>query len=237
VTDHADAENDGFRALCSFFIDEGTLGDTLLKVANLACEVGPADLAGITMLVEGELKTGVFTNPEAPEIDRSQYDSGQGPCIDAFGEGKAFYIHSMERETRWPDFTKSALAHGVLSTLSLPISARGEPVAALNLYSHQEHAFNDTDAERLQTFALQAGIVLTNVQVYWDARQLSQNLKQAMESRTVIDFAIGILMAPGGLQPDDAFTVLVKASQRENRKVRDIAQEIVDRTIGREALA
>jgi AmiR/NasT family two-component response regulator len=44
---------------------------------------------------------------------------------------------------------------------------------------------------------------------------------------------VGILMAAGGRSPEDAFQVLASASQRENRKVRDIAEEIVIRTVER----
>ncbi len=70
--------------------------------------------------------------------------------------------------------------------------------------------------------------------MYWDARQLSENLSQAIETRETISQAVGILMAAGGRSPKDAFQILVNASQRENRKVRDIAEEIVARTVERQ---
>jgi hypothetical protein len=57
---------DGLSVLSRFFINDGTLGETLLRVAELACRVSPADMAGITMLVEGKTATGVFTDPQAP---------------------------------------------------------------------------------------------------------------------------------------------------------------------------
>lgn len=82
-------------------------------------------------------------------------------------------------------------------------------------------------------FADQACIALANAQVYWDARQLNENLSQAIESRETISQAVGILIAAGGRTPGAAFQVLVNASQRENRKVRDIAEEIVARTVER----
>jgi len=70
---------------------------------------------------------------------------------------------------------------------------------------------------------------MANAQTYWDAHQLTENLQRAMQSRSTIDQAIGIVMASGGRSPDEAFQVLVRASQRENRKLRDMAQQIVDR--------
>jgi GAF domain-containing protein len=219
--------SDQFSALSQFFVNEGTLGDTLLRVSELACQVLPADFAGITMLIDGKPSTGVFTDREAPEIDEAQYSSGQGPCLDAFQHQRVNRIDSTADDQRWPDFAKMAFAHGILATLSVPVIARGQSLGALNLYSHQAKAFDDHSVDRIETFARQAAIVLANAQVYWDARQLNENLQQAMASRATIDYAVGIVMAGGGRSPDEAFQVLVRASQRENRKLREIADEIV----------
>jgi AmiR/NasT family two-component response regulator len=50
-----------------------------------------------------------------------------------------------------------------------------------------------------------------------------------MESRAAIEQAKGILMARQHCTADDAFDILRRASQRENRKLRDIADEMVRR--------
>jgi hypothetical protein len=72
------------------------------------------------------------------------------------------------------------------------------------------------------------------------ARQDSQELlrqidtlKQALETRTEIATAIGLLMARENISSDDAFTVLRRASQRTNRKLRDIAVEMLAAHHGR----
>jgi GAF domain-containing protein len=225
------AADDAFTALVNFFVHESTLGDTLRRVSELACQAGPADMAGITMLVDGKPETGVFTDPEAVEIDESQYRTGEGPCLDAFRHQAVYRIDATADETRWSAFAKDAAAHGIGSTLSLPISARGESLGALNLYARANAAFNDEAVEtRMTTFATHAAFVLANAQVYWDARQLNENLNEALRSRSTIEHAIGIIMASGGRNADEAFQVLVRASQRENRKVREIAAEMVERT-------
>lgn len=83
------------------------------------------------------------------------------------------------------------------------------------------------DATAATRFADRAAIVLVNARAYWAARETSAGLQAALDSRAVIDMAKGKLMAQGGLSPDDAFALLVKASQRENVKLREIAQRIV----------
>jgi GAF domain-containing protein len=185
------------------------------------------------MMVEGSPRTGVFTNPEAPEIDEAQYRTGQGPCISAFHYEQIYRIDSTSEDDRWSEFAKTALTHGIHSTLSVPLSARGESLGALNLYAEIPSAFDEEHERSVSLFADQASIALANAQVYWDAHQLSENLSEAMKTRETISQAVGILMARGGRSPDDAFQLLRSASQRENRKVRDIAEQIVARTVER----
>jgi len=233
MEDEQEAIGESLRALTQFFVNDGTLGDTLLRVSEMACEFTPAKYAGITLMVEGSPRTGVFTNAEAPEIDEAQYKSGEGPCMYAFRDQVPYRIDSTLEDTRWPEFARRAAAHGILSTLSVPMAARGRNLGALNLYSETAYAFTEAHERTVRVFADQASIALANAQVYWDARQLNENLTQAIESRETISQAVGILIAVGGRTPEAAFQVLVQASQRENRKVRDIAEEIVARTVQR----
>jgi GAF domain-containing protein len=227
VTATEDSIRAGTVALSMFFVGAGTLGATLTRVAELARDALSADMAGITMLVEGRSATAVFTDPDAVEVDRPQYDSdGRGPCVDAFRLQTVFRIADTATDERWPEFATSAAAHGIRSTLSLPLTRSGEPLGALNLYSRSRASF-DADTGAAETLALQAAIVLFNAQVYHDSREVNENLNQALTSRRTIDYAIGLLMAAGGRSPEDAFQVLVRASQRENRKLREIAAEIV----------
>lgn len=55
------------------------------------------------------------------------------------------------------------------------------------------------------------------------------HLRIALETRDVIGMAKGILMATEGIGPQAAFDVLVRASQNQNRKLHDVAEEIVAR--------
>ena len=223
------ALRESLDSLSQFFVGEATLQQALQKVADLVCRTVPAaDMAGITMLVEGRPKTAIYTDELAPEIDTSQYETGIGPCLDAFRHQQVFRIDSTEKDDRWPAFSEAAAAHGIRSTVSLPLLAHHEGVGALNLYSRTEAAFSEEDEKVGMAFAAQAGIALANAQAYWDARQLSENLAEAMKSRATIEQAKGILMAARRCDADEAFQILVRASQRENRKLREVAARIVE---------
>ena len=216
-------------ALSRYFVGDGTPKETLDRVARLAVDAVPtAEMSGITMVVEGRAKTAVFTDDRAPEIDSAQYETGIGPCLDAFRHQEVVRIDDTTKDERWPAFSAAAAAHGVRSVMSLPLVANHEGLGALNFYSRAT-AFSDDDVQVGQSFATQAAVVLANTQAYWDAHQLSQDLSTAMQSRAVIEQAKGILMGTQRCGPDEAFQILVRASQRENRKLREIAEEVVGR--------
>jgi GAF domain-containing protein len=217
-------------ALSTFLISEQSVADTLTRVAHLAVEaVPPAMFAGITMMVDDRVDTQAFTDPASPEIDQAQYESGHGPCVDAFRQGAVIVAESLEGDDRWPEFAVAAIAHGVRSTLSLPMLAGERAVGALNLYAGVDRGFGEVEVETGQLFALQAAVVVLNAQAYWGVRLKSEHLQLALVNREAIDLAKGIIMNVMACGPDEAFDVLIKQSQRENRKLRDVATEIVAR--------
>lgn len=215
-------------AMSRFFVGEATLQDTLQQVSDLACtSVASADTVGLTMLVEGRPRTAVFTGDTALEIDSAQYETGIGPCLDSFRHRQVYRIDDMENDQQWPAFSEAAAAHGMQSSMSIPLTARHEGVGALNFYSRKPAAFSDHDVEVALQFAAHAAIVLANSQAYWDSHQLGQDMAEAMKSQATIEQAKGIIMGTQRCSADDAFQILVRASQRENRKVREIADDMV----------
>ena len=229
----SDASATALHALSQFVISKTSMGETLLRVSEATLQALPAaEMAGISLMGEnGRPTTGIFTDDAAPEIDASQYQSGVGPCLDSWRTGKTIRLDDIARAAEvYPQFARAAQDHGVQSSLSLPLLAGDEAVGALNLYARVPEGFSEDDEATGQMLASAAAIVLANASAYWQAAQLSEQLNQAMQSRAVIEQAKGILMARSPqLNADEAFDVLRKASQRENGKLRDIAQRIVDR--------
>jgi GAF domain-containing protein len=216
--------------LSTFLVSDHSIADTLTRVVALGVEaVPPAEFAGITMMVDDRVITQTFTDPTCPEIDQAQYESGHGPCLDAFRSGSSVVVESLEHDDRWPEFATAAMAHGVRSTLSLPMVSGESAVGALNFYAADDHAFGEAEALVGRLFAAQATVVVVNAQAYWGARLKSEHLEQAMVGREVIDMAKGIIMNVTACGPDEAFERLVKQSQHENRKLRDVATDIVAR--------
>jgi len=189
-----------------------------------------AALAGITLDDGGHPSTEVYTDDESPRIDSAQYESGRGPCLDAWRQRRIVRIDDMRQAMKeYPEFARSAMEHGVGSTISLPMVIGGEGIGALNLYARTTNGFSQDDETIGLELATAAAAVLANSAAYQGATQLSEQLSEAMKSRAVIEQAKGMLMAQSPeLSADDAFEVLRKASQRENVKLREVAQRIVE---------
>jgi GAF domain-containing protein len=225
-----DAAN-SVAALNAYFVGGSTMGETLHRVAELAGAAVPAtNFVGITMMVRGKPATTVFTDPDAPEIDQAQYDTGHGPCLDAFRTGKVCAIPSTRRDITWPEFSRACLDHGIHSTLSLPLNAADLTLGATNLYSNEADAFPTAGIDAATAFASQAAIVLANAQAYTDARTLGEDLTKSMAAREIIEQAKGIIMGSLRCTPDEAFEQLVRQSQATNIKLRDVAEQLVKNT-------
>ncbi|HWL34949.1 MAG TPA: GAF and ANTAR domain-containing protein [Frankiaceae bacterium] len=212
---------------------EESYEETLQRLADLACATIPRCSAGsVTLWAEGQPYTVVSTDDLAQQLDNAQYETLEGPCLDASRYGEVYVIPEMSADARWPVFADAATRQGIRSSLSLPLSVSGRSIGALNLYSTDHDGFDGaTDVGRL--FAGQASVAITNAEVYRASRTLAEQLQDAMASRAVIEQAKGVLMAEQGCTPEEAFALLRAASQRENVKLREIAERIVHGQAGR----
>jgi GAF domain-containing protein len=227
-----DSRSAALVALSRFLVTDTSLGETLKRVAEITVQSIPsAAFAGISMLdAEGRATTSVYTDDRSPDIDASQYASGRGPCLDAWRTQLPVRIDDMPVAAGdYPEFAAAAGEHGIESTLSLPLISGGVGIGALNLYARVGSAFTLADEEIGLEMAAAASVVFANASAYWGVFDLSEQLGEAMVSRAVIEQAKGVLMATTGCAPDAAFDLLRQQSQSENRKLRVVAEEIVDR--------
>jgi GAF domain-containing protein len=228
----AELNDKAFAALGAFLEGDLPLNQALDQLAHLACLAVPGcHMVGIT-LFDGETPTtAIHTHPEPPKIDQAQYDAGRGPCLDAMRLGQVNRIDDTAVDTRWPEFARAACDLGVRSTLGLPMRVGDRSVGGFNMYSSTPDAFVGEATDVAALFAAQAGLAVAGSLAYWHQRSLVQHLEEALKNRPVIEQAKGMIMARESVTADEAFDVLRRASQRENRKLRDIAVDIVRRAL------
>lgn len=213
-----------------FLIAEAPLGETLEHIATLAQEaIEPADAVAVTLLDDTRRPiTAVSTDRVAAEIDQAQYDEDTGPCLDAFRTGVVVRVDDTAAMAHvWPAFSRRAVAAGISSTLALPLNAGGETFGVLNMYARSAGAFAGHESDDTGIFVTQVAVVLANTRAYWNMFDLATGLRIAMTSRAAIEQAKGIVMATKGCDAEEAFSILRLRSQTENRKLRDVAMEII----------
>lgn len=227
-TDGLPQLSDSLARMAGFLLTEDTLDVVLERVVSLAKSTVPAVCAAsVTLQEDGRRRTSNFTDDVALRLDSVQYGGDEGPCLHAIESNKVVSVVLSEQRHRWPAFVDSALESGIESVLSTPLSLSGGAIGALNLYSDHKSGFDDRQHDLAGQFAEQAAVVLANTLAYNSATRLNDELRQAVETREIIGQAKGIIMAQRKCTSDEAFDVLRRASQRTNRKLRDIATDLV----------
>lgn len=224
---------DAFAELAQITLADHSIDTVMDKIAALTRRTVPgASEVSVTFVQGSKASTAAYTGALALHLDERQYDKGYGPCLDSIAGGEPIHISDMTAETRWPEFAAEAASHGAGSSLSIPVPVQPEVSAALNIYSTEPNAFDDDSVELASTFAAYAGVALANMHLYEAQGRVAEQLQAAMASRAVIEQAKGILMGARRCTSDEAFDILVKLSQDANRKLRDVAQALVDEAKG-----
>ena len=165
-------------------------------------------------------------------VDEVQYELDDGPCLHAMRDGTWCASRTPPRRRAGPSSRPQAASHGIRSCLALPLNADGKPVGALNLYSRKASAFGTAEARRAENFAENASGALSLAMRLASHAALIEQLRSSLTSRTVIDQALGIIMAREHCNQARAFAILRSASQNSNVKLRDIASAVVTSITG-----
>jgi hypothetical protein len=162
-------------------------------------------------------------------VDRIQYELGHGPCVDAILTDSLFNAGDLRTDPRWPEFGRRASEEvGILSMLSFrlffedPDSA--DLLAGLNLYASKPEAFDEVDETVLGLVATHGALAISAAQ----QRRRADGLTAALASNRDIGAALGVLMARLLVTREQAFDLMRIASQRTNRKLRDIAADVLE---------
>jgi GAF domain-containing protein len=189
------------------------------------------DEASITLVRGDEPRTASATAAVVGDLDGDQYRLGDGPCLEAVRSGKIVRTSVTDATERWPSFASGAREAGFGSFLAAPLVADDEYSGAVNCYGRHDDGFEEIEAQLLELYTAAVEAVLRVYHRYVKARETVEHLQAALTSRAVIDQAKGMLMAIRQIDADDAFALLVEQSQRENVKLREVADKFVARVV------
>lgn len=196
--------------------------ESLLRHIVMAAvtEISGARYAGIMLLTGKTFATAAASDELVERIDQVQYESGEGPSLDAARQHKTVRSDDLRAEARWPLFVSQAVGLGVLSVLSVQLFVEDDSFGALTVYAGDAAAFGPDSESTGILLASHAALAMT-------AARTKAGLLTAMDSREIIGQAKGILMERYKITGVEAFGLLVASSQAVNRKLRDVAEHLV----------
>lgn len=182
--------------------------------------------AGLTVVRgDGRPTTLAASDQLAERVDAIEYDSGEGPCLDAIDEDDIIVANNLGDDPRWPVFGPRALREtSIRSMVGARVFLGAGDRGALNLYAPQVGAFTQYDIGVTTMLSMLSSIALQHA----IERKKVENLEVALDSSRLIGMAVGVLMSSRLLTADQAFDELRRASQRTHRKVRDIAEYVTE---------
>ncbi|HEX2175439.1 MAG TPA: GAF and ANTAR domain-containing protein [Nocardioidaceae bacterium] len=205
---------------------EPDLPHTAEQVLTFAQETLSIDHAGITVINGngnnggGTVTTLVSSDPVVEKADELQVELDEGPCRDAAWEQQTLLVSDLATDERWPCWAPQAGALGLGSILAVELTLRGRRFGALNLYCAEPRVFDRDEIAFAHLFGRHAAVALA-------AARQEDTLTEAIDARTLIGQAQGILMERFGLDADKAFDVLRRYSQDFNTKLRTVAEDLV----------
>lgn len=186
--------------------------------------VDGCDRAAIGVLEGDRFRGAAATDDVMRLIDDLQEQVGEGPCLEASTDMVVQVDNDIAVDSKWPSLARIVLDRTpVRAMLAVPLMNEDQRAGALNVFADRPGAFDQESVGQAAILASFASVALAGARHSERASQL----EQGMATNREIGAAIGILMATHGITSDEAFTMLSKASQRLNRKLRDIATGIV----------
>jgi GAF domain-containing protein len=200
--------------------------ETQARITRAAVNTVPGCLhASISMVRRGRVTTVAPTDHVPAMVDAIQYETRQGPCLEAIRDDEVVLIDDLDNDDRWPAFAARAAAETpVRSILAARLFVQDDVIGALNLFAEEPGAFDDHDAAVATIIAGHAALAVSAAR----EKQHAEQLDEALQSNREIGVAMGVLMARGGMTKEQAFAVLRDASQRLNVKLRDVAADVAE---------
>ena len=238
VAESPHLDGSGPEILLDLLLDSTDLAAFLTRVSEIAARdlSEESDFAGsvhcsVTVGRKNRRETVGSSDAIATSMDERQYASGQGPCTEAVATQKPVYVPHLQTDRRYPRYA-AALSDADLRSVfaaPIPLPASSKAEAALNCYSSAVDGFPPRLQARAEELAALVSKAVHLAVKFENETDRSADLTAALESRTAINLAAGVIMAQSGFSQAQAIEVLKKASNHRNLKLRDVAAAVLSR--------
>ena len=155
------------------------------------------------MLADGEhhLRNAAVSDERLRHLEDLQIYHQEGPCITAFEEQELVGVEDLTQDQRWPRFTAAAVDRGVRAVLASPLPYNQNAVGVVAVLSDQRHPWTPEGELALLALTDLAALLIATVMQGEQQSQLAGQLQLALNTRTVIEQAKGVLVGQQGLTP------------------------------------
>jgi hypothetical protein len=222
-----------FAELARHLFGNEDLREALAQVVKFTVgAVAGCDCASVTLYRHGRVVDTVASGAAAAELDDVQFASEIGPGPEAMQSENPVYVPGLAESRRWPVLAATAGQLGVASAvcygLFLHRPAHWSALGVFTLYGTAPDAFTDEDQEFASMLAVYVAVAVAMAQRRDEVDRREAALHRALSTRDVIGQAKGILMERQKLSAGEAFDLLRRVSQRLNRKLAEVAQEVAE---------
>lgn len=234
------AEHELLLELQDLIIETGSVADFLGGLATMAAAAagrasGRTVECGVTLKHNRKTRTVGGSTERAIHLDKIEHQVGDGPCIASMRVKSPVLLADVHTDPRWPVYQKRLIDEGYLSVLGVPLELGDGAAAALNFFAPVPDLFSEDIITEAANFAEIAGRAVRLAVRVATAEGAADDLSAALESRTAINLACGIIMGQNRCSQSEAMGILVKVSSHRNQKLRDVAEEMVRKISGEEA--
>jgi GAF domain-containing protein len=163
----------------------------------------------------------------AGAIDAAQY-LDDGPCLETIRTGDDVSLTDLMDEDRWQLFAQASAASGVRSSLSLPLRRNGEIVGSVNFYGSTSWAFMGEEAALARAFGARVEDAINNADLSMSTLAAARQAPQVLADRTVVDQALGVLVAKLGIGFEEALQRLSTAAAHARVPLAELARVVID---------
>jgi hypothetical protein len=203
-------------------------------LCTASAEVLAVSGAGIMLMVEGKHGGSLgVSNETINVVEELQFTLGEGPCIDAVTSARPVLEPDLAAPAviRWPAFAGPAIAAGVRAVFGFPLRSGTTSLGALDVYLDEP---GDLRVEQLADASIMAEVIShTVLALQSDAPpgDLADQLGPFVEHRALVHQASGMVSAQLDISVEEALLRIRAYSYTEDRPIRDVAQDIVDRQL------
>lgn len=188
-------------------------------------------LTSVTVLRPRAKATIASSCTAARRLTELQFRFDDGPCVEAAASGRTVAVEDFALAIGHPLYGSAALRKGIRSGLGIPVQLDGPERAAVSYYAREPGTFSSERVELARHFAGRASTPLRLALRVARLKDKAEHLAAAMESRTTIDLAAGVIMAQNRCSQDEAIEILRTASSARNMKLRDLALNVLTTTV------